>query len=100
METRKNPYGDSLIEIELGLLEHNVRVDEIGALPYSYDLDVFMASLTIFMNAMIIKSWEYMDEKVVGYEDREKMSLELGDTIKNLVKKFTGIAIIELYLKI
>lgn len=61
MESKKNPYSKILIEIETGLWEHDVRIDNGIAPPYSYNDETFRACLKIFINAILGKPPFYQD---------------------------------------
>ena len=94
MKPRENPYAPILKEIEMGLWEHDFRVDE-GAEPYTYDDEATRACLKIFMSAMLWKLWDNKDGKNI--EDKVRLVEEMGNDIKNLIMKYTGIDTHKLY---
>ncbi len=91
----RNPYTDVLQEIEMGLWEHDFRVDEGIAVPYHYDDKTFRAYIKIFMSGMVWKQWEFMLGKPQA--EKEQFSEELGTAFRELVLKYTGIDPHELY---
>lgn len=88
---KENPYGDVLIEIEGGLIDHDIRVNDDIAEPYVYTDEQFRACLKIFMNSLLWKMWEYQEATGVV------MSEKAGIAIKDLVLEFTGIDTHKLY---
>jgi len=96
MKSMKNPYTDILIELEAGLWEHDVRVDEGITSPYSYNDETFRACLKIFMNATMWKLWEHM-EKETDKAKRIEKAEKIGKAIQELIIEFTGIDTHELY---
>ncbi len=89
----KNPYAKALIEIESGLWEHDARVEENIAKPYSYDDDTFRACLKIFMSATLWKLWE----KPGTLKEKMEKAEELGSAIRGVIYKFTKIDTHKLY---
>lgn len=82
------PYGKVLIEIENGLWEHDDRVNDGIAEPYTYTDEHFRACLKIFMSGLLWKLWETNDndiEKMIG------LAGKMGEDIKELVGAYTGI---------
>jgi len=98
MESGKNPYSEVLIEIESGLWEHDVRVDDGIAAPYSYDDETFRACLKIFMSAIMWKLWKFMDGKSI--DEKGSRAEEVGNILRNVVREFTGIDAHTLYDKV
>jgi len=86
---RETPYGKVLIEIEKGLLEHNVRIDEGIAKPYEYTDEQFRACLKIFMEAILWKMWQ--NAEWFSLEAATDIAEELGKKIREIVLDFTGI---------
>jgi len=91
----KNPYALAIVEIEDGLWEHDIRVDEGIVAPYNYDNNTFRAALKIFMSAVMWKMWERAGEKPL----REKVPEveECGNEIRDIVKRYCGIDTHDLY---
>ena len=89
MEARTNPYSEVLLEIEQGLWEHDLRVDEGIASPYQYDDETFRACLKIFMSAIMWKLWTFTHGK--SLEERESKAERVGNIFRNVILKFTGI---------
>ena len=98
LESIKNPYADILRELETGLWEHDVRVDDGIAKPYSYDDETFRACLKIFMSAIMWKLWEHM-EKTEGMDKDKRIERvkKIGKAIRKLIFENTGIDAHELY---
>ena len=92
-----NPYAEALQEIEAGLWEHDVRVDDGIALPYSYDTETFRACLKIFMSSMLWKMWEFTEDRT--FEEKAESAETLGRSISSLVYEHTGIDTLALYNK-
>jgi len=88
-EVRKNPYSEVLLEIEQGLWEHDVRVDEGIAMPYSYNDETFRACLKIFMSAMMWKMWTFMSGKDI--KEKASKAEKVGNIFRSIILKFTGI---------
>jgi hypothetical protein len=91
---KETPYGKVLIEIESGLWDHDHRVNEGVAEPYTYTNEHFRACLKVFMSALLWKLWEKNDndiEKMVG------LAGKMGEDIKELVNAYTGINTLDLY---
>jgi len=84
----KNPYGPALIEIEGGLLDHDVRVGD-GAAPYDYDDDTFRTAVFIFMGAVMCKLWEKMEGE--PFEKQVIAATECGDALRGFVQDYCGI---------
>ena len=95
MEQRQNPYADVLNEIENGLWEHDLRVEEGIAAPYSYTHESFRACLKIFMSGMMWKLWENMEGTAV--QKKAGKAEEMGNEMRNFILKYTGIDTHELY---
>lgn len=95
MEQRQNPYAEILNEIENGLWEHDLRVDENIAAPYSYTHESFRACLKIFMSGMMWKLWENTEGMEIP--KRAGKAEEMGNEIRNMILKYTGIDSHELY---
>ena len=98
LESIKNPYAAILRELETGLWEHDVRVDDGIAKPYSYDDETFRACLKIFMSAIMWKLWEHM-EKTEGMDKDKRIERvkKIGKAIRELIFENTGIDAHELY---
>ena len=92
-----NPYAEVLQEIEQGLWEHDARVDEKIAQPYSYDAPTFAASLKIFQSAIMFALWEKQDFIGTQISDRMEEAEKMGLEIKELIQKYTGIDTHKLY---
>ena len=88
MEQRKNPYAEILEEIETGLLEHAMRISDGIAEPYPYTDETFRACLQIFMGGIMWKMWEH---------EQGGKAEELGNKIRGLVLRYTGIDTHNLY---
>lgn len=95
MNSRQNPYAAVLHEIENGLWEHDVRVDNGIAAPYSYDDATFRACLKIFMSAMLWRLWTHSAERTMP--DKERLAETVGSLIRRIVLRFTGIDAHTLY---
>jgi len=89
MKPRKNPYAEILTEIEKGLWDQDIRVDEGIAKPYEYDKDAFRACLKIFMSSLMWKLWENKGER--GLEEMETRAESVGNELRSLVREFCGI---------
>lgn len=89
------PYKDVLMELELGLVEHAVRVEEDGFQPYRYDTETFRACAQIFMSALMWKLWEAACEKTLA--ETESLAEKCGNELRDLIMKFTGIDTHKLY---
>ena len=89
MNKRQNPYSEVLLEIERGLWEHDIFVDEGKALPYEYDNDTFRACLKIFMSALLWKIWRFTSMDNISL--RESNAEKAGKVMRNIILKFTGI---------
>lgn len=92
---KENPYGPAIIEIETGLWEHDIRVDEGIAPPYSYTDKQFRACLKLFMSAMQWKMWEYIEKK--SEKERLLAAEKMGNDLRATVLEFTGIDTHKLY---
>jgi len=55
---KETPYGEILMELEDGLWDHDNRVGEGLAEPYSYTNEQFRACLKIFMSALLWMLWD------------------------------------------
>ena len=86
---KQNPYAEILEEIEMGLWEHDVRVEENIAEPYPYTNESFRACIKIFMSGMMWKLWENMEGKDI--EEKSGKAESLGNEIHNIILKYTGI---------
>ena len=89
-----NPYKEVLMEIETGLLEQAVRVDD-GYPPYQYDNETFRACTQIFMSALMWKLWESSYDKTMA--EREAMAEKCGNDLRDLIMEHTGIDAHTLY---
>lgn len=95
--TEYNPYGEVLCEIEDGLWEHDIRVEDNGARPYTYSDKQFRACIKIFAESAQWKQWEYMQDSTI--EKRAELTQALGEAIRALILLFTGIDSRSLYEK-
>jgi len=95
MKGIKNPYGESLIEIEGGLLDHELRFEHGISDPYAYTDEEFRASLTIFTNAITWKSWEHLEGS--NFESKLETADNMGTKLRDFIKEFTGIDTYKLY---
>lgn len=93
MKQRQNPYAEILEEVGNGLWEHDVRVSDGIAEPYPYTNKTFRACLKIFMAGIMWKLWE----QIGGEEEKGNMAEEMGNEIRGIVLKYTGIDTHELY---
>ena len=89
MKSRVNPYSEVLLEIEKGLWEHDFLVDENKDVPYEYDDVTFRACLKIFMSAVMWKIWIFMYNKPMS--EKENIAEKVGNILRDIVLKFTGI---------
>lgn len=92
---KETPYGDVLLEIEKGLWEHDARVSDGIAEPYSYSNEHFRACIKVFMSALLWKMWEH--NKGVEVEKKADLAEKMGRTLRSVVFKFTGIDTHSLY---
>lgn len=92
---KENPYGDVLIELESGLIDHVLRVDDGIAEPYPYTHKQFRACIFIFMGSLLWKLREHMDSE--DFEKKVDSVEKAGVAIRDLVFKFTGIDTHKLY---
>ena len=92
---KQSPYAEILEEIETGLWEHDIRVEENDISPYYYTDKTFRACIKIFMSGIIWKLWENLENKSL----KEKMGKaeNLGKEIRSIILKYTGIDAHKLY---
>ena len=95
MKPRKNPYAEILREIEEGLWEQDLRVNEGIAEPYEYTDEAFAACIKIFSSALMWKLWENKGER--GLEEMENRAESLGTDIRRLVQEYCRIDTHELW---
>ena len=95
MKGIKNPYGESLIEIEGGICEHGLRVAQDIAEPYGYTDEEFRASLIIFADAMTWKMWEHLEGS--NFESKLETADNMSTKLRTFIKEFTGIDTHKLY---
>ena len=95
MKGIKNPYGEILIEIEIGLWEHNIRIDQGIALPYKYTDKEFRACLKIFTEALLWKLWSHFEKS--SQRDKIDAANNLGEKLRSLIKEYTGVNAHKLY---
>lgn len=91
---KETPYGKVLIEIENGLWEHDNRVNDGIAHPYTYTDEHFRACLKIFMSGLLWKLWEKNDNDIERMVD---LAGKMGEDLKELVGAYTGINTLDLY---
>jgi len=84
-----NPYAEVLKEIEAGLWDHDIRVEDNIARPYNYTDESFRACLKIFMSGLMWKLWENMEGQTL--EERSSTAEEVGSEIRKFILKYTGI---------
>ena len=92
-----NPYKESLIVLENGLWDHDLRVEEQHASPYEYDDETFRACIKLFMSSMMWKLWEVQEKNDVEFSIRCDEAESVGNEIKEFVKKWTDIDTRSLY---
>jgi len=85
----ESPYGKILIEIELGLWEHDARVEDINAPPYEYTDKHLRAAMKIFTSVMLWKLWEKRGFKTLL--EQSDSATELGNEIRALVLKYADV---------
>jgi len=88
------PYKNALIEIEGGLIEHAVRVDE-GFPPYEYDIETFRACLQIFISALLWRLWMFNSEKELS--EKARIAEECGNKLRCFIMDYSGIDSHNLY---
>jgi len=93
--SKKNPYGEVLEEIETGLWEHDIRVEDKIAEPYQYSNNEFRACLKIFMSAMMWKLWKKMEGETI--ETKAEKANQLGNELREFILKYTGVDTLKLY---
>ena len=92
---KANPYKEVLIEIEDGLWEHDCRVDDGIAMPYTYDDETFRACMKIMMSGLMYKLWDNSHGLSQDFKEREAEIC--GEEFKDFVYKYTGIDSTTLY---
>ena len=85
----KNPYAQTLQELEAGLWEHDARVDDGIAPPYAYGDRTFRACIKIFASSAMWKLWEHTNGR--PFEEKERMAEGFGEELRDLIIKYTGI---------
>lgn len=78
-----------LVEIESTLLESSGQPN--------FTPDGFRAGLYIFSSVMLDKMWDLMQKEDIPMEIREDMSTQMGNDVKNLVKKYCDIDTFGIY---
>jgi len=78
-----------LVEIESTLLESSGQPN--------FTPDGFRACLYIFSSVMLDKMWDLMQKEDIPIEIREDMSTQMGNDVKNLVKKYCDIDTFGIY---
>ena len=84
-----NPYSEIFAELEGGLWEHDLRVDQGVAPPYRYNNQDLRACSKIFMGAFMWKLWEHTAELPI--EQRAAFAEEAGNRFRALILEFTGV---------
>jgi len=92
---RENPYAEVLEEIETGLWEQDLRVDEGIAEPYPYTNKTFRACIKIFMAGIMWKLWESMEGKDIN--EKAGHAEAMGNELRSLILKHTGVDTHKLY---
>jgi len=64
---------------------------------YKYTKEGFRGAMKIFMSGVMDKMWDYQEKNKMPQKDREKQATEVGQSIRTLVKKYTGIDSYDLY---
>lgn len=82
-----------LEEIEYTLLEFEVNK---GIKP-EYTIEGFRAGIKIFMSILVDKMWELQEEENIDIQDRENMAKKAGESVRALVKTYTGIDSFDLF---
>ena len=93
----ENPYKEIFMEIERGLWEHDIRVDDGIASPYNYDADSLRAITKMFSSAMWVLSYKRMKETDISFDIQCLQAEILGEELKKFIYKFTGIDTVKLY---
>lgn len=76
-----------LEEISETIIEFNVYN---GSKP-NYTEDAFRAATNIFMSVLMDKMWEFQEKEGMPMDIRGEMSESAGNSLKNLIKKYTDI---------
>lgn len=84
-----------LVEIEDTLWEFECYS---GRKP-EYTEEAFRASIKIFMSALMDKMWEVQNFDEMSMEDRGNMATKAGESVRELVKTYTGLDTHKLYEK-
>ena len=93
----RTPYHEALQELENGLFEHDIRVEEQGEPPYEYTDEDFRACMKIFMSSCMWKLWEKQEKENIDIEKRMKQAFAFGNLFYKLVLKHLGIDSHKLY---
>lgn len=92
-----NPYKNILMEIEGGLWDHDVRVDEKKASPYEYDDETFRACIKIFMSSLMQRVYLDQNRLNTSLENRCVEIENVGNEFRKFIKDFTGVDTRKLY---
>jgi hypothetical protein len=57
----------------------------------------FRSATKIFMSALMDKMWDFQEKNKLSQKEREKQAQESGESIRSLIKKYTGIDSHDLY---
>ena len=97
MQTIKNPYKEIFIELEQGLLEHSIRVEEQYIPPYEFDDETFRACSRIFFDAMMVRLFQNIENQDISLSGKCQIATQCGLDVSALVEKYTGINTQEMY---
>ena len=87
-------FTQVLSEIEDVLL---IIKTEYPSLRLQYSDDDLAAATTIFFDAMLSKMWDLQERDGVSFGKRCLMADACGNEIHDLIKKFTGVSMREIY---
>jgi len=82
-----------LEEIENALWQH--KCQDNGELIFSNE--GFRASIKIFMDVMLAKTWELQENENLDLIDRCNMAEKMGNDLRGIIKTYTNIDTHELY---